>query len=97
MREFVDTIDDVEIETRNATLEGSVDQIVEFVKQPGVQSFPFVFIDPTGWAGFALDIIQPLLALKPGEVLINFMTGHIRRFIDSPEAETRQSFQLCIF
>ena len=31
--------------------------------------------------------------LNPGEVLINFMTGHIRRFIDSPDAETRQSFQ----
>lgn len=93
LREFVDTIDDVEIETRNATLEGSVAQIVEFVKQPSVQSFPFVFIDPTGWTGFALDIIQPLLALKPGEALVNFMTGHIRRFIDSPEAETQQSFE----
>lgn len=92
LREFVDTVHDVEIETRNAALEDSVEQIVEFAK--GAQSsFPFVFIDPTGWTGFALDIIQPLLTLNPCEVLINFMTGHIRRFIDSPDTETQQSFE----
>ena len=90
---FVDTIDDVEIETRNASLEESVDHIVEFAQRNGSQSFPFVFIDPTGWTGFALDVIQPLLTLEPGEVLINFMTGHVRRFIDSPDSETQQSFE----
>ena len=93
LRGFVDTIDDVEIETRNASLEESVDQIVEFAQRNGSQSFPFVFIDPTGWTGFSLDVIQPLLALEPGEVLINFMTGHVRRFIDSPDSETQQSFE----
>ena len=66
-------------ETQNAALEDSVDQIVEFAQREGPNSFPFVFIDPTGWTGFALDVIQPLLKLNPGEVLINFMTGHIRR------------------
>ena len=54
LTEFVNTIDDIEIETRNAALENSVDQIVKFAKQSGAQSsFPFVFIDPTGWTGFA--------------------------------------------
>jgi len=93
LREFVDTIDDVEIQTRNAVLEDSVDEIVEFAQREGPQSFPFVFIDPTGWTGFALDVIQPLLALNPGEVLIIFMTGHVRRFIDAPDTETQQSFE----
>jgi hypothetical protein len=42
-----------------------------------------VFIDPTGWTGFPLAVIQPLLQLKPGEVLINYMTWHARRFVES--------------
>ena len=36
--------------------------------------------------------IAPLLKLDPGEVLINFITGHIKRFIESPQDETRESF-----
>src|SRR5262249_55090860 len=42
--------------------------------------------------GFALDSIEPLLKREPGEVLINFMTSHIRRFIDSPNEMTEESF-----
>jgi hypothetical protein len=33
-----------------------------------------------------------LLRLDPGEVLINFMTGHILRFVDSPDEPTQASF-----
>lgn len=93
LSEYVETIEDVEIEIKNAALEDSIEQIVRFVKQPQSQSFPFVFIDPKGWTGFALDIIQPLLMLDPGEVLINFMIEHIRRFIEAPDKKTQHSFQ----
>ena len=40
-----------------------------------------------------METISPLLRLNPGEVLINFMTGHIRRFLDSPQEETQDSFR----
>jgi hypothetical protein len=62
------------------------------VKRGGINSFPFIFIDPTGWTGFAMETIAPLLQLNPSEVLINFITEHIRRFIESPQEETRSSF-----
>lgn len=39
-----------------------------------------------------MSTIAPLLKIDPGEVLINFMTGHIRRFIDYPEEVNQQSF-----
>jgi len=39
-----------------------------------------------------METIAPLLRLKPGEVLINFMTEHIRRFIESPQKQTQESF-----
>lgn len=90
---FADGIGDVEVETRNSDFEDSVPDILAFIKKGGSNSFPFVFIDPTGWTGFAMDRIGPLLRITPGEVLINFMTSHIRRFIESPNDETQDSFE----
>jgi three-Cys-motif partner protein len=90
---FAKNIENAEIKTRKATLEESVSEIVEFVRAGGQRSFPFVFIDPTGWTGFEMTTIAPLLRLNPGEALINFMTGHIRRFLESPQEQTRESFE----
>ena len=83
---------DVEIVTRNSALEDSVDHIVHFVTSSTPKPFSFIFVDPTGWTGFALETIRPLLKLAPGEVLINFMTEHVRRFIESPDERTQRSF-----
>ena len=93
LKDFADSVTDAKIETRNATLEESIPHITDFVRRGGANAFPFVFIDPTGWTGFEMDTITPLLRLNPGEVLINFMTGHIRRFLDSPQEETQDSFK----
>ncbi len=93
LKEFADGVKDATIETRNATLEESIPDISDFVRRGGAKAFPFVFIDPTGWTGFEMETIAPLLRLNPGEVLINFMTGHIRRFLDSPQEETQDSFK----
>jgi three-Cys-motif partner protein len=85
--------DQAEIETRNAKLSHSVAQILSFIRRSSPQSFPFIFLDPTGWTGLELDAIKPLLQLNPGEVLVNFMTSHIRRFIRSPQPKTQESFE----
>ena len=76
---------DVTVDTRNAALLDSIPEIVKFIRQGGSDSFPFIFIDPTGWSGYDLDGIRPLLQQSPGEVLINFMTEHIRRFVSQRE------------
>lgn len=89
LQTFVEEIDDVEIATRNAELENSIDEIREFVGH--TKTFPFIFIDPKGWSGFALDVIRPLLELTPSELLINFMTQHIVRFIDNTASQ--ESFE----
>src|SRR5262245_7617496 len=89
---FISQVQDVETRTKNDTLEGSIPDILKFVHDGGTATFPFIFIDPTGWTGFAMDLIAPLLKLKPGEVLINFMTDYIRRFIAHPDQETQKSF-----
>ena len=92
LKQFTETITDAEIEAHNSALENSVPLIEDFVRKGGRSSFPFIFVDPTGWTGFDMATIAPLIRLKPGEVLINFMTGHIPRFIDSPQHQTQQSF-----
>jgi three-Cys-motif partner protein len=92
LKSFAEGITDVEILPLNLQLEEAIADIVDFLKKGGSNSFPFVFIDPTGWTGFAMDVIEPLLQFNPGEVLINFMTGDIRRFATSPQQQTEQSF-----
>jgi len=92
LKHFTDQIDDVVIETKNKKLENAIQDILNFVQEGGPNSFPFIFIDPTGWSGFAMKTITPLLQLDPAEVLINFMTEHIRRFIESPQKQTQESF-----
>jgi len=80
LRQFADKVTDVEIRVLNVSFEDSVSAVLDFIRTGGT-TFPFIFIDPTGWTGFALKNISPLLKLDPGEVLVNFMTSHIRRFL----------------
>jgi three-Cys-motif partner protein len=81
---FAQTVGDISVETKNKRLEDAIGDILSFHRRAGT-GFPFVLIDPTGWTGFPLDIIRPLLQLKPGEVLINYMTWHARRFIETDQ------------
>jgi three-Cys-motif partner protein len=89
---FIGQVQDVETRTKNDTLEGSIQDILSFVRDGGRGTFPFIFIDPTGWTGFAMDLIAPLLKLRPGEVLINFMTDYIHRFVEHPDQQTQKGF-----
>jgi three-Cys-motif partner protein len=82
LREFASSIADVDIQTVNGELAGKIPDIVDFVKKGGPSSFPFIFIDPKGWSGFPLTAIYPLLRIDPSEVLINFMTNSIVRFVE---------------
>lgn len=92
LKQFAGQIDDIIIETKNKELENAIQDILKFVQDGGPTSFPFIFIDPTGWSGFALETITPLLKLKREEVLITFMTEHIRRFIGWPQKRNQESF-----
>ena len=66
---------------------------MRFVNAGGRKNFPFIFVDPTGWAGFSLSAITPLLKMRPCEVLINFMTSHITRWVEHPDEKQRKVFE----
>jgi three-Cys-motif partner protein len=79
------------IEVVEQTFESSLDRARKFAAA-GRDPFAFIFIDHTGWTGFRLQEITPLLQQGHNEVLINFMTGHITRFIDTPDSRYETSF-----
>ncbi len=82
---------EAEVEVVVGSFEQHIDTARRFV-QVGSDPFAFLFIDPTGWTGFGLKAISPLLREGRGEVLLNFMTGHIGRFVDSEDTELVPSF-----
>jgi three-Cys-motif partner protein len=71
---------DIQIKTLNADFESAIQEILRAI---GPNAYSFVFIDPTGWTGFGLRQIAPLLRGR-GEVLVNFMFDHINRFLETP-------------
>lgn len=82
---------EVEIQIVEGTFLDSLDSARRFAKQ-GADPFAFLFIDPTGWTGLDMQQLGPLLRDGKNEVLINFMTGHISRFIDSQDSRYEGSF-----
>lgn len=82
---------DAEIRVKNASFEDAVGDVVRFINERP-QTFAFVFIDPKGWTGFSMNAIRPLLQSPKCEVLINFMTSQIRRFVRLQDPKLRQGF-----
>jgi len=68
------------VESRNWDFRTHTSEIVQFVANP--QSFGFIFVDPTGWTPAEIGGLEPLLRIQPGEVLINFMSSFILRFLN---------------
>ena len=91
LRELLNVFPDIETVALHGLFERHIPAITDFAGR-GPRPFAFVFIDPTGWTGYGLKAIAPLLATKPSEVLINFMTKDIKRFIDDPESSAIATF-----
>jgi three-Cys-motif partner protein len=68
------------VESRNWDFTKCTSEIVQYVANP--PSFGFIFVDPKGWTPAKVSGLGPLLRIKPGEVLINFMSSFIVRFLN---------------
>jgi three-Cys-motif partner protein len=71
------------VHTFHGRFEDAVDTAMKIVGD----SFALTFIDPTGWTGYEFEKIAPIMAHKPGEILLNFMSSFINRFVqwDDPK------------
>jgi len=80
-----------EVEVLNGEFEILIPDILRFIGS----SFSLIFIDPTGWTGFGLKQIAPILKHHRGEVIVNFMFDYINRFLEHPTlAITQQMNEL---
>ncbi len=87
LERFVATVGDIPIETIPGEFEQAVPRLLNLIGS----RFSLVFIDNSGWTGFGLREIQPLLQLR-GEVLINFMFNDINRFLEVPDQAKAASY-----
>lgn len=85
---------DQHITALNKTFEDAIPDLVKNLETRGKSWFAFFLIDPKGWKGFGLKRLAPLIRRKPSETLVNFMTGHIHRFIEAENAAIQESFSL---
>lgn len=69
------------------TFEDNIPEVCRYVGS----SFALTFVDPTGW-NIDLSRIAPLLKQR-GEVLINFMYEHFKRFVEDERPEIRASYE----
>ncbi|MFQ3670568.1 MAG: three-Cys-motif partner protein TcmP [Verrucomicrobiia bacterium] len=85
---------DIHVEAINQPFEEAIPQIVQSIgsKKKG-RWFPFILVDPKGWKGFSLSHLAPLIQIQPCEVLVNFMTGHIQRFIEDDRLSIQEGFR----
>lgn len=87
LQRAVSSIDDIDVQLLQGSFEDRIPDVARLVGS----SFALVFIDPTGWSGFALDKIRPLLQTNC-EVLVNFMFDDINRHVDDPRESIAATF-----
>jgi hypothetical protein len=80
LEEYGKSVAGIEVTTKPWDFNEHVQDIVDFSRQ-SKDSFPFFFIDPTGWSEVTINRIRPILRVNPGEVLINFMSSWVKRFL----------------
>lgn len=73
--------DGFEVKTYYGKFEEAIGDIQRYIGN----SFPLIFIDPTGWTGYSLNKIKPLFSRPKCEVLINFMYAFVHRFVHSDD------------
>jgi three-Cys-motif partner protein len=82
-------------DVKTTAFAGSFEEnIAGILRQIGT-TFAFFFVDPTGWSGFAMDNLQPILKRGNGEVMINFMYDFINRFLSFQNASNEESLDRC--
>jgi three-Cys-motif partner protein len=89
--------DKVKVKVLNATFDSTATAIIEHLREQKRNLAPtFAFVDPFGYSGMPIDVLADLLDYPRTEVLVNFMVGHVQRFIkrDGQERVMRELFGL---
>jgi three-Cys-motif partner protein len=89
LEKAISVVQDMEVRALHTEFEQAIPEVLRFIGR----AFSLVFIDPTGWTGFGLRRIAPILQHQPGEVLVNFMMNHINWLLEDPRPEIAATFE----
>jgi three-Cys-motif partner protein len=66
-------------------LQGTFAENAARINSLAKNNFRLVYVDPTGWTGYPLEALRLAVPPKNSEVMINFMSSFIQRFLRDPE------------
>ncbi|SDM23591.1 three-Cys-motif partner protein [Nonomuraea maritima] len=85
----------IKTHVQNDRFDKSAESIINTLREQKRNLAPtFAFVDPFGYSGLPMDLLTDLLAHPCTEVFVNFMVGHVQRFItrDGQERAMRSLF-----
>lgn len=80
---FANLSRDIKYQVQGAEFAPTLEQVLDELEKQGARLAPtFAFLDPFGFSGFPMKLIGRLMSYDKCEVLITFMAGFVRRFLD---------------
>ena len=83
------------VQIEHAPFDQTAAEILRTLREQKAKLAPtFAFVDPFGYSGLPMDLLAELLSYKHTELFVNFMVGHVQRFItrDRQQAPMRSLF-----
>lgn len=85
---FPDLPDSIKYEVISGEFEKTLGKGLDELEKSGSKLAPcFAFIDPFGYTGFSMKLLEKLLSHERCEVFITFMSGFVKRFLDEGKGE----------
>lgn len=85
---FPDLPDSIKYEVISGEFEKTLGKGLDELEKRGSRLAPcFAFIDPFGYTGFSMKLLEKLLSHERCEVFITFMSGFVKRFLDEGKGE----------
>lgn len=82
----------VKVHVVNETFDATASALLERLREQKRRLAPtFAFVDPFGYSGLPMDLLADLLNYPSTEVFVNFMVGHVQRFIERDGQERAMS------
>ncbi len=73
----------VRVHYEHATFDKTAGDLIAYMQEQKTRLAPtFAFVDPFGYSGLPLELLANLLDYPKTEVFVNFMVGHVQRFIE---------------
>lgn len=82
----------VKVQVLNETFDATANALLERLREQKRSLAPtFAFVDPFGYTGLPMNVLADLLDYPRSEVFVNFMVGHVQRFIERDGQERAMS------